>query len=109
MNFPASAKFRDHVGGAVRDREARFLFFVGVARDPVPQEIVRPPQPMSQSGQNAERDIGFLRRNMRKSARGKTARRESTLVVASAERACPSKSDISPKNSPLPISARVVS
>ena len=52
---------------------------------------------------------GFLRRKERNSARGKTASRESALAVASAERGFPSRSDISPKNSPLLISASVVS
>ena len=58
--FPAPAKFRDHVGRPVRDREARCFLLIGVARNTMSQKIIGAAQPVSEHRENPERDIGIL-------------------------------------------------
>ena len=58
--FPAPAEFRDQVSCPIGHGEASIFLFVGVARNAMPQEIVRPTQAMGQRGQDPECDVGIF-------------------------------------------------
>ena len=58
--FPAPAKFRDHICCPIRDCEARRFLLIGVARNTMSQEIIGAAQSVSESRENPERDIGIF-------------------------------------------------
>ena len=98
--FPTAAELGDLIGGAISQGKMLGVFFVGVPRNPMPEQIIGPAQPRVIALSISKTMRESLETKVRKFSRVRTARRESSVTVASAERPWPSSIAISPKKSP---------